>query len=433
MFINKIIPIFLWVLILQGCKDVEVIVEGNGRVYDVVSEENINCGSGAGENKCENSYGTGVDSVTFKAEPDPGYRLKTWGNSCKGDVCSSTFLEDIPELLKVAFEKVPTEILYTYNASGQRVTKTIDGITTFYVYQLDGSLLAELDANGNTLVDYIYLEGKPIAQVRTQSSGTDQTAYIHADHIGAPKAATNQSGEVIWQVKTTPFGEVYSETGTLDLNQRFPGQYSDQESGYSYNYFRDYDSSTGRYIQSDPIGLEGGLNTFAYAGSNPVIYVDPMGLDFALGVDPAGAGGNGHTTLYFQDPNGEWYSFDQGAAGNASSGGNYGFLTGSDAQGGVGINPISAPPGNAITYPSSPARDSRIAACASASQRSHNNGGSEYNLYSNNCTDAAVGVLSCAQIRTHNPSFTIRPNSWFSELKNNPPRTCRQTRRGLRC
>lgn len=297
MFNNKIIPIFLWVLILQGCKDVEVIVEGNGRVYDVVGEENINCGSGAGEDKCKNSYGTGVDSVTFKAEPDSGYRLKTWGNSCKGDVCSSTFLEDIPELLKVTFEKVPTEIFYTYNASGQRVSKTVDGGITFFIYQLDGSLLAELDVNGNTVVDYIYLEGKPIAQVRPQSSGADDTAYIHADHIGAPKAATNQSGEVIWQVKTTPFGEVYSEAGTLAQNQRFPGQYADQESGYAYNYFRDYDSSIGRYIQSDPIGLRGGLNTYGYVGGDPINYSDPTGLlavsGFACGSAVAGGYGLG--------------------------------------------------------------------------------------------------------------------------------------------
>jgi RHS repeat-associated protein len=280
MFNNKIIPIFLWVLILQGCKNVEVIVEGNGRVYDVVGEENINCGSGAGENKCKNSYGTGVDSVTFKAEPDLGYRLKDWGNSCKGDVCSSTLLGGIPELLKVAFEKLPTEISYTYNAGGQRVSKTVNGVTTFFIYQQNGSLLAELDANGNTLVDYIYLEGKPIAQVRPQSSGADDTAYIHADHIGAPKAATNQSGAVIWQIKTTPFGEVYSEAGTLAQNQRFPGQYADQESAFSYNYFRDYDPSTGRYIQSDLIGLRGGMNTYGYVGGNPITRIDPLGLAY---------------------------------------------------------------------------------------------------------------------------------------------------------
>ena len=67
--------------------------------------------------------------------------------------------------------------------------------------------------------------------------------------------------------------------GEKSCNQIQPGQYADQETGINHNYFIDYDPSLDRYLESDPIGLEGGLNTYAYVGGNPVNYIDPLGLE----------------------------------------------------------------------------------------------------------------------------------------------------------
>lgn len=107
---------------------------------------------------------------------------------------------------------------------------------------------------------------------------------VHSDRLGTPYMLKDESATSVWEARYDPFGiaevdeDPDGDGDTVTLNVRFPGQYYDEETGLHYNYFRDYDPSTGRYIQSDPIGLRGGLNTYAYAAANPLRYIDPLGL-----------------------------------------------------------------------------------------------------------------------------------------------------------
>lgn len=105
-----------------------------------------------------------------------------------------------------------------------------------------------------------------------------QIYYVHNDHLGTPVKLTDNNQAVVWEAFKKPFGETQATSGIAE-DSRFPGQYYDSESGLAYNYFRDYDPSLGRYVQSDPIGLKGGLNTYGYALQNPVRYIDPRGLE----------------------------------------------------------------------------------------------------------------------------------------------------------
>ncbi|GEM_PF-6494942 len=171
---------------------------------------------------------------------------------------------------------------YTYDYAGSRITKTSKAAASTYIYSPDGVLLAELDENGNTQVEYYYVNGQRIAFKQN-----DEVYYVHTSHLDYPLAITDSAGATVWQASHTPFGEIIIEQDLLTetFKARFPGQYVDAESGLYYNFFRDYDPELGRYIQSDPIGLAGGINTYAYVGGNPVVYTDITGLSRGRGVN----------------------------------------------------------------------------------------------------------------------------------------------------
>ena len=161
-------------------------------------------------------------------------------------------------------------VTYAHNAFGERQLKQQGSTTTRFVYNGPNLLHEQV---GTTKRDYIYLAGEPVGLVKNGS-----LYYIHNDHLGRPEVVTNASKSVVWNSQNNAFGNTPGVDLIGNLNVGFPGQYYDIESGTYYNYFRTYDPNTGRYLQSDPIGLDGGLNTYVYAISNPITRTDSFGL-----------------------------------------------------------------------------------------------------------------------------------------------------------
>lgn len=121
--------------------------------------------------------------------------------------------------------------------------------------------------------------------------------FIQTDQLNTPRAITTQGNVLVWKWDSDPYGaqppdESPAGTSTFTFNLRFPGQVFDRESYLYYNKFRDYDPRTGRYVQSDPIGLRAGTNTYGYVSGNPLSLTDPDGLcPFCLIIPAVCAGG----------------------------------------------------------------------------------------------------------------------------------------------
>ena len=166
-----------------------------------------------------------------------------------------------------------TTSTYTYDAFGQRL-KAVTGSnpTQIFTFGPGNTMLTESNANVET--DYAYLDGMAIAAIQPAAA---TISYVHTDRLGTPQKATNASKTVVWTGAYTPFGGV-TPTTSITMNLRFPGQHQDT-TGFNLNGFRNYDPGRGRYWESDPIGLAGGINPYVYAGNSPFKWTDPWGLD----------------------------------------------------------------------------------------------------------------------------------------------------------
>jgi RHS repeat-associated protein len=166
---------------------------------------------------------------------------------------------------------------YKYDLVGQRLEKTVSGSYPI-LYQFSrtgGELLSENNLHNGQTADYIYLNGRPVGEVNPT---TGNLYFTHTDRLDTPQKLTDSTQTVVWNALYQPFGGTPSVTGTLTTQSlRLPGQQFDAETGLNHNGFRDYAPALTRYIESDPIGLAGGMNTYQYAVANPLKYLDPNG------------------------------------------------------------------------------------------------------------------------------------------------------------
>lgn len=226
-----------------------------------------------GTNKIENITGAEIIDFTYDAA----------GNTItKGDM-TLTWNDNN----RLSHAEKPDEMIvdYVYNGLGQRVWKKISMLSTspqiysstIEHYDFDGKIITESNNRDRyykkILREYVYKGSSPVALI------TNKVLHYHNDHLQTPRSMTNAADETVFKMQMLPFGSVerYIKSDEFS-NLRFPGQVFDYPTDFYYNYFRYYDPDTGRYISTDPIGLEGGINLYAYVLNDPVNLVDPLGL-----------------------------------------------------------------------------------------------------------------------------------------------------------
>jgi RHS repeat-associated protein len=182
---------------------------------------------------------------------------------------------------------------YQNNALGERVMAsypTAENTQTRYYLYNHQQRVAELDGNGQVLQQYVYVNQSLVAVINTRITSNDHSEEdiiaIHTDRRNAPVAATDEDGKVIWQAEYDAWGKVIPvsniqqiyQNHSFNISLRLPGQWQDQATGLYYNYQRDYNPDTGRYLTPDPLGFPDGADPYAYVNNDPLNKIDPLGL-----------------------------------------------------------------------------------------------------------------------------------------------------------
>ena len=171
---------------------------------------------------------------------------------------------------------------YRHNAAGQRVLQQVGTDKTLHLHGESGEWLGIYGATGNPAQQVVWVGSRPVGLIQA-----GKVFYIESDHLDSPRAVVDPQHDVTvwrWSLLGEAFGagvpssDPDRDGAELSFDLRLPGQRADSSSGLNYNYYRDYEPGTGRYIQSDPIGLNGGRSTYGYVEGDPASYSDPYGL-----------------------------------------------------------------------------------------------------------------------------------------------------------
>ncbi len=254
----------------------------------------------------------------------------------------------------------------------------------------------------------------PVAQIEhannaalggSNGTGAEAVLYLRTDELATPREARNVTGTVVWSWTSAAFGDTNPAEDPdgngqrTIVNLRFPGQYADQEAGLHYNGHRSYDPATGRYLESDPIGLMGGANTFAYVFLSPLMLADPLGLDVRVCFFPGGPGhvGIGLTT-------------ESGTYGFYPTPGNRLRSLRGDVPGEIRRDPTS-PDARCKTAAADPEQDACVVTCRLRRIETPGN----YNLYTRQCTSFVRECLIECGFSGGLPRAPI-PEGWFDSL-----------------
>jgi len=306
-----------------------------------------------------NGYAYPADSHRLHSVDGVSRKYDAVGNTASIDGTDREFVFDPFNRLIQVKQSGQAIQQYAYNGRGERVRSYLGTTTTTYsVHDESGQWLGDYDATGTPIQQVIWLGDLPVGVLVGTAASSNRLHYIEPDQLGAPRAVIEAGRNVAvwtWDLKSEAFGsDTPNEDPDADgtpfaFNMRFAGQRFDPYSGLHHNYAREYEPSTGRYLQSDPVGLAGGISTYSYVESNPLLYTDSTGqgkdqacmasctvsgsvigggIGYAGGGIAGGVGGGAGCTL-FAPGVGTVACGAGGAAAGSSAGGLAGSIVGS--------------------------------------------------------------------------------------------------------